>query len=317
MNPLQNDCPSFKGRPIRQLASLAKALGCTIAQLQYVASHANDLYRVAQEVPKSDGTVRYTFDAKPPLKKLHRRIKTEILDRVNFPSYLTGSIKGRDYKCNAELHQGSKIVISEDIGNFFPSTGYLHVLDVWRCFFGFSEEVADILSLLTTRNGQLPQGAITSPHLANLVFWRDEPRLQRKLAEAGITYSRFVDDISVSSKGSICPEEKTNVIAVIYGMMQRNGYKPKRQKHELATAKGRMAVTKLTVNAKPGLAKNERARIRASVHRLELMKQGKVAGDWAEEFRSVLGKVNHLARFHSGEAIPLKGRLVKLQAEGQ
>lgn len=314
MSPSQNNCPLFKGQPIRQLGSLAKALGYSVDRLRYAARHANNLYRVAQEVPKSDGTVRYTFDAKPLLKDIQRRIKTEILDRVVFPSYLTGSIKGRDYKSNAELHQGAKIVISEDIGNFFPSTGQERIFDVWRGFFRFSEEVADILTLLTTRNGELPQGAITSPHLANLVFWRDEPRLQSKLAEAGTTYSRFVDDISVSSKESIGPEEKTKVIAAIYGMMQRNGYKPKRRKHELITANRRMAVTKLTVNAKPGLPQGERSRIRASVHRLELMNQGKVEGKWTEEFRSVLGKVNHLARFHPGEAAPLKERLAKLQA---
>jgi hypothetical protein len=43
------------------------------------------------------------------------------------------------------------------------------------------------------------------------------------------------------------------------------------------------------------------------------MKQQKVEGSWTKEFQSVLGKVNHLTRFHPGEAAPLKKRLVKLQ----
>lgn len=313
MSPSQNNCPSFRGKPIRQLTSLAKALGCTDSKLMYVSGHANNLYRVAQEVPKSDGTVRHTFDAKPLLKDLQRRIKKEILDRVIFPDYLTGSIKGRDYKSNAALHQGAKIVISEDIGNFFPSTSYERVYDVWRGFFRFSEEVAEVLTLLTMRNGELPQGAITSPHLANLVFWRNEPKLQSALAATGATYSRFVDDISVSSKETISAEQKTKIIAAIYGLIQRNGYKPKRRKHELTTAKLRMAVTKLTVNVKPSLPKDERSKIRASVHHLELMKQGKVEGNWTDEVHRVQGKVNHLARFHPGEAAPLKVRLAKLQ----
>lgn len=313
MSPSQNNCPSFKGQPIRQIASLAKALGCPVSKLRYVSAHASDLYRVAQEVPKSDGTVRYTFDAKPLLKNIQRRIKIEILDRVIFPDYLTGSIKGRDYKSNATLHQGAKIVISEDIGNFFPSTSHNRVFEVWRNFFRFSEEVAEVLTLLTTRNHELPQGAITSPHLANLVFWKEEPRLHDSLVAQGIIYSRFVDDISVSSKEVISTEQKTKIISSIYGLIKRNGYEPKRRKHELTTAKQRMTVTKLTVNSKPGLPKNERSRIRASVHRLELMKQGKVDGDWIREIRSVVGKVNHLARFHPGEAATLKKRLTALQ----
>ena len=219
-----------------------------MSRLEYVAEHAEQLYRVAQEVPKSDGSVRYTFDAKPLLKDVQRRIKSEILDRVHFPDYLTGSIKGRDYKTNAALHVGAKIVISEDIGSFFPSTSTHRVFDVWRGFFRFSDEVANLLTCLTIRAGELPQGAITSPHLANLVFWRDEPRLQHSLAERGITYSRFVDDISVSCKAAIIDQEKTTVIAAIYGMILKNGYKPKRSKHELSTGQRRMSVTKLSVN---------------------------------------------------------------------
>ena len=44
-----------------------------------------------------------------------------------------------------------------------------------------------------------------------------------------------------------------------------------------------------------------------------MMKQGIVEGDWREAFRHVQGKVNHLARFHPGEAVALKERLAKLQ----
>lgn len=237
MSLSQNSSPSYNGKPIRLVPSLAKALCCTLQTLQKVSANACFLYRVAQEIPKSDGSIRCTFDAKKPLKDIHRRIKTEILDRVVFPAYLTGSIKGRDYKANAELHKAAKIVIAEDIGSFFPSTTAEHVLDVWRNFFGFSADVAELLTALTTRNGELPQGAITSPQIANLIFWRDEPRLHDRFASEGIAYSRFVDDVSVSSQAVLAPEKKTEVIAAIYGLMLRGGYRPKRRKHELKTAR--------------------------------------------------------------------------------
>lgn len=313
MNQLQSSSPSFNGQPIRRLLSLSKALGCTLNKLSYVGAQANGLYRTAQEVPKSDGSIRYTFDAKPLLKDIQRRIKTEILDRVVFPDYLTGSIKGRDYKSNAELHKGAAIVIAEDIGSFFPSTTALLIFEVWHCFFRFSEDVAKLLTALTTRNDELPQGAITSPQLANLVFWRDEPQLHDRFAAEGIVYSRFVDDVSVSSRTVLPPEKKTEIVAAIYGLMLRGGYKPKRRKHELKTARQQMTVTKLTVNQKPGIPKNERVRIRATVHRLEkLVALQDPLLDLKREFASVQGKVNHLARFHPGEAATLKARLLQL-----
>ena len=313
MNPSRSSSPSYSGKPIRRLLSLSKALECTEHKLVFVGANASNLYRLAKEVPKSDGTVRCTYDAKPLLKVIQRRIKTEILDRVIFPAYLTGSIKGRDYKTNAELHKGAAIVIAEDIDSFFPSTTADHLFDVWHNFFGFSVDVAQLLTALTTRNGELPQGAITSPHLANLVFWRDEPRLHDQFAAEGIVYSRFVDDVSVSSQNALPAEKKTEIIAAIYGLMLRTGYKPKRRKHELKTARQQMTVTKLTVNEKPGIPSAERARIRAAVHHLERLAAQDCQPDHLKsDYASVLGKVNHLARFHPGEASPLKARLLQL-----
>lgn len=310
MNRLPTSSPSYSGQAIRRVESLGKALRCLPQRLGYLAKNADRLYRVAQEIEKSDGSKRVTFDAKPALKEIHRRIKSEILDRVTFPLYLTGSIKGRDYKANAELHVGAVIVIAEDIGSFFPSTTTAHVFDVWRNFFGFSDEIARLLTVLTTRNGELPQGAITSPYLANLVFWRDEPALHDRFAADGIVYSRFVDDVAASSKTPIPPERKTEIVRLIFGLMLRHGYKPKRKKHELKTAGQQMTVTKLTVNQKPGLPNADRARIRAAVHRLEcLAGQGALSAEQLREYASVSGRVNHLARFHPGEAAGLKARL--------
>ncbi len=316
MSPSPTSSPSYRGQPIRRIESLSKALRCPPKRLGYLGDNADRLYRIAQEIEKSDGSKRVTFDAKRALKEIHRRIKTEILDLVTFPLYLTGSIKGRDYKTNAELHAGAAIVIAEDIGSFFPSTTTAHVFDVWRNFFGYSDEIAQLLTALTTRNGELPQGAITSPHLANLVFWRDEPELHDRFAADGIIYSRFVDDVAASSKKPITPEHKTEIVSAIFGLMLRHGYKPKRKKHELKTSGQQMTVTKLTINQKPGIQKAERARIRAAVHRLEcLVGKGTLLAEQQREYASVLGRVTHLARFHPGEAAGLRARLKALQAQ--
>lgn len=268
------------------------------------------MYRLAFSEQKSDGSIRQTFDAKPLLKEIQRRIKLEILDRVKFPSYLTGGVKGRDYKTNAELHEGAAIIIAEDIGNFFPSVTDEKVFEIWRCFFRFSEPVARLLTKLTTKDGVLPQGACTSPQLANLVFWREEPVLQARLANEGIVYSRFVDDVAVSSKTFISHEKKKELVGAIYTLMRRNGLKPKRVKHELMTRRDRMTVTKLTVNQKAGLSKKVRSQIRATVHRLEVAASRE--SHIHNEFSSVLGKVNHMARFHPGKANLLKARLEKI-----
>ena len=261
--------PKYELNPIRDILSLALALGIPKELLLKTASRADCLYRKAKPIVKFDGSIRQPFDALSPLKSIQRRIKDRILKRVEFPEYLTGSLSGRDYRTNAALHAGSKIVICEDVEGFFPSTNRERILDIWLNFFRFSEEVAVLLTNLTTMDGALPQGAITSSYLANLAFWNHEPRLHDKLARMSVVYSRYVDDISMSSKQFLSKVEQTEFIAQVYGMLKKHGYKAKRRKHETFTSGKAMFTTKLIMNRKPALQSKERQNIRAAVHALE------------------------------------------------
>lgn len=154
--------PSYNCEPIRSLGALSKALSTSKESLQELAGTASSRYRLAKPVTKPDGTIRQPFDALEPLKNIHGRIKNRILARATFPLYLTGSLKGRDYRVNAALHAGAKIVISEDIEGFFPSTSADRIHGIWREVFRFSEDVCELLTRLTIKDGYLPQGAITS-----------------------------------------------------------------------------------------------------------------------------------------------------------
>lgn len=315
MNLSAISAPSYSQRRVGTLQALHVPLGLSYTDLQELTENADELYRV-KRVTKPDGSIRITYDALEPLKEVHRRIKSQILDHVNYPPYLTGSIKGSDYKVNAALHARARIVINEDISGFFPSTSADRIFDIWRNFFGFSEEVARCLTQLTTRCGELPQGAITSSFLANLVFWRDEPTLHAKFAAEGLVYSRYVDDIAVSSKTFLTNEAKTNVIRQVYGMLLKHGYRAKRAKHEIATSAHRMTVTKLAINKKPGLEKSKRSKIRAAVHAIERrISQGETLSFERGPYAQAMGQVLHLERFHPGDAAPLKKRLLAIKKQ--
>jgi len=314
MNPSAVSAPFYRPRRIGTLQALHIPLGMSASDLLTLSKRADSLYRLAKSITKPDGSMRNTYDALEPLKEIHRRIKNQILDHVSFPAYLTGSIKGCDYKTNAALHAHARIVINEDISGFFPSTSADRVFNVWHEFFGFSEAVAQCLTKLTTRQGELPQGAITSSFLANLVFWQDEPILQARFAAQGLVYSRYVDDIAISSKSFLSDEGKSDVIRHVYGMLLKHGYQPKRAKHEITTSATRMAVTKLAVNAKPGLDRVTRNKIRAAVQAVERRAAlGEALSFDRGPYAQAMGQVLHLERFHAGKAAPLKQRLQALK----
>lgn len=307
--------PKYPFSPIRSLASLSRSLRLPVVDLQRIGDAASDLYRNAKPIIKTDGSIRQTFDALPLLKSVHRRIQTQFLQRVVYPDYLTGSLKGRDARRNALLHAGAAIVVTEDIKNFFPSTDAEVVYSIWAGFFRFAPEVAQLLTMLSIKDGSLPQGAITSSYLANLAFWNREWRLYENFRDKGISYSRYVDDVTFSSRERLNNEKIGCCIAEVYGLMASKGFKAKRSKHEIRRGNGPMLTTKLMINARPALITRERQNIRAAVHQIEILSRNSTDPvSVRSELNQVSGRVGRLSQLHPTEGATLRARLVTLRA---
>lgn len=297
-NPLK---PFYRHAPIRDLDTLAEVLELSRSQLDRMARLADRSYRCSPQ-EKKDGSERITWDAHRQLKTVQHLIKERILAQVSYPLYLQGGIRDRenprDYARNAGIHAGSAWVINEDISDFFPSTTAAQVRGIWLHVFRFSPEVANCLTSLTTLHGEMPQGAKTSNHLANLVFWRDEHEFVRHLAVRGLAYSRLTDDITVSSRHPLSCELKSEIVSQIYAFIKRNGYRPKYQKHAIFEHNERMLVNNLVVNERPALTREERSAVRSLVHKAVRMVT--IGGESVEPLspRHVSGKVGKVKRFH-------------------
>lgn len=306
-------------RPIASIGSLSLALSLPEKLILNIAQKSQELYR---EVPqkKKDGTLRITYDARKPLKLIHEQINKKILRKIKFPPYLHGGIRDRNNPrspfSNAAAHSNSKILILEDIRDFFPSVTVRNVFDIWCRKLRFSPEVAEMLTLLTTYQEVVPQGAKTSSYLTNLAFWDIEASLVTRLQNLGLSYSRFVDDICVSSTSNITLETKTEAIRLIYGMLAAKGFKPKRSKHQILKAGQRMEVTGLVVNgSRPTISKPERKRIRAAVHSLhKAVSYGGIDDQTLHQYRSASGRVGRLTICGCSESSSLKSMLDEISS---
>lgn len=286
--------------------------------LRSIARRAPRLYVGPTPKPKKNSTkVRYVFDTRRPLKPLLKRINDVIFKRVNYPSYLTGSLPGKDFVQNVALHAGAKRAVTEDIKSFFDNITAQHVFRIWHQFFGFGEDVAELLTQLTTKDGKVCQGTPTSSYLANLAFWDREPVLVDKLQERGIRYSRYVDDVTISSAGEMTEEDKRWAIAQAYGMIGGAGFKAQRVKHSGTSARTAITIMGLNANSPcgPTLTKKERANIRATVFQLEQrFARGEVTPEFRQELTRVVGKVGRLKRLHPRDGQHLKGRVDAIQS---
>lgn len=269
MKSLQNK-PFYRNAPIKSVGALAQTLQLAEPQLIQLARNASRMYRKVP-IPKKDGTTRYTWDAQKQLKEVHGLINSRIFYRTTFPLFLQGGIRDplypRDYVRNADIHVDASSLVTLDIADFFPSTNDSTVMVIWTTFFRFPPVVAKLLTMLTTKDGFLPQGARTSSYLANLAFFRDEHDLVARLEKQGWRYSRLVDDITISKQRRASDGELTQVNATLFAFVNRHGYSVKRSKHDVKRRNARMSVNGLVVNKKVSLPKSQRRSIASLLHR--------------------------------------------------
>ncbi|WP_370230679.1 reverse transcriptase family protein [Marinobacter nauticus] len=266
------------------MGALEAALQVELGSLRAIASDTESYHNLHSRKVKPDGTVREIFSLTQPLKSILQRINSHILRKCYYPPYLTGSLsKSREgtpeseiksaeanYLINARRHSGQGTVIRIDATNFFPSVHETLVYAVWRDLFNFSADVAGILTKLTTYKGGLVQGSPTSSFLANLALWRVEPVIVQQLEKDGIRYSRYVDDIVVSTTNRLSSAQKNKVVRATQKVFLANGLKVKTRKTEVMDRNQQQRVHNVIVNSgRPTAGKERKRLLRSMLHHLD------------------------------------------------
>jgi hypothetical protein len=308
--------PLYIARPIGSVKALAVALGLTEQVLRDFAKTAAEQYSFFS-IPKGEDSFRDICSPSHDLKIIQKRINRSIFGCVKYPDYLFGGIKGRDYVKNATHHESAKCLIALDVKNFYPSIKYAHVLNIFKYFCKFPDEVARLLADLTTLNGVVPQGACTSSHIANLVFFDIEHRLVRELREKRLRYSRLLDDICISADRKLSEKNVDYCITRVAGLLSARNFKIKNKKTRVVAHDNPMQlmeVTGLWLNrGKPRVKKAERLDIRSELYRCE-----KNAGvsrfdpDFHKEHSHISGRVAKLTHLNHFEAPDFRERLRKI-----
>ncbi|MEO0865530.1 MAG: reverse transcriptase family protein, partial [Pseudomonadota bacterium] len=136
-------------------------------------------------IPKRSGEMRLLEAPKQRLKAVQRQILHGLLARLPDHPDAYGFIPGRNCIQAAARHAGEALVIRFDLQDFFPSLTAARAYGLFRCL-GYPHTVAHHLTALCTtatpphvldrvtpamrpilRGPHLPQGAPTSPALAN------------------------------------------------------------------------------------------------------------------------------------------------------
>lgn len=202
-----NDFKKTTSNSISTRGNLVNALDISNSELDYVLGlSGEDRYKRILKF-KPNGEERIVYNPTNEVRKIQRRIKNRIFKEiVDWPDFVFGSIpqkKGKpstDYVACAGRHSGSKSILKIDVKSFFDNVHENIVFQIFSDFFDFPEDVSKILTDIACRNGSLCQGALTSSYLATLALYDVESAMVEKLKRKKLTYTRYVDDITVSSK---------------------------------------------------------------------------------------------------------------------
>ena len=191
-----------------------------------------------------------------------------------------GFVAGKSIKTNALQHVNRQIILNLDLQDFFPSIHFGRVLGTFqKSPFYFQYDVAVILARLCTNSGYLPQGAPTSPILSNFICRRLDNDLHHLTRKLGCYYSRYADDITISTKKSQLPESILKVFSMrndeielgrkLVEIISMHDFKIHKTKIRAATREDRQEVTGLIVNKKVNVQKKYIRQLRAKLHNWE------------------------------------------------
>jgi RNA-directed DNA polymerase len=209
---------------------------------------------------KTDGSARLIEAPKSGLKYLQRRILSHILERIPPHLAVHGFIKRRSIKTFAAPHTGQRVVLRMDLKDFFPSFRAARIQAFFRTI-GYPESVADLLGGICTTSapqalckllplhGQphLPQGAPTSPALANLCFRRMDCRLTGLAQAAGASYTRYADDLAFSG-GEAFERCVDRFPAHVAAILSEEDFRVNHRKTRIMRQGGRQHLAGLVVN---------------------------------------------------------------------
>jgi len=292
-------------------------------------SPATNPYRVFRLHKKgfrkgADGKRRYRWIAAPNplLLRAQQWINHNVLAHLPVHSASYAYRKDRSACDAAKCHTKARWLIKVDVENFFESIREPQVYDV---FFraGYQPLVAFELARICTRIrtldsahpqdrfigkkrlgkysiyqsdyfGHLPQGAPTSPALANLVVEPMDVELAALAKRSGFRYTRYADDIAFSSKDNACSfQNARDVEQSIYAILKKHGFQPNMSKTQIRGPGARKLVLGLLVDgSEPRLTKEFRSTL--TLHLRHLERNGPAAHAHEQGFQSIIGLRHHI-----------------------
>jgi RNA-directed DNA polymerase len=181
---------------IHTTQELSLRLGVDLHTLEKIASDVSSHCHKKIEIDRK-GKEREVYPPNRKLRGIQKAIQKELLDRISYPPTFHGGLKEHSTKTNAEPHVAKRLVAEYDIKSFFPNVSSKSIYEMFVNQ-GCTPHVARMLTQLTTVDGHMVQGFLTSPKLSVLVLLQIDKRLTKLFKKHGLVHTVWIDNLTVS-----------------------------------------------------------------------------------------------------------------------
>lgn len=302
------------------------------------ASSTLDHYRYRWVPRRSSGPPRLLEMPKFRMKQIQRKVLQRILYRIPVHDSAHGFCPGKNIVTAVRLHVAQSSVLRMDIQDFFPTVSGRQVVELFVTA-GYPNEVASLLagfclhrtpepilerspdrrlgpdrSLFETRmrGVHLPQGAPSSPALANLAAFRLDCRLSGLAKSAGANYTRYADDLLFSGArwNSVTCERFQDMVKHISldcGFRIHSGKTRWMRQGERQSALG------VILNERPNIAREQYDRLKAVLHNCVVHGPESQCDHDLEEFRETLaGRIAFVVSVNTAKGHKLKAKFQQI-----
>lgn len=246
---------------------LAAFFGKTYPELAVIFYRYRSIHKYTHfTIPKKNQGVRNIYAPTRQVKEIQTKLKNVLYEIYPGKAAAHGFALNKSIVTNAKMHLDKKFIFNVDLEDYF---GTIHFGRVRNLFmnrpFEFNRDVATILAQICCHQNALPQGAPTSPILANMVSYKFDSQLQSLAKKTNSTYTRYADDITFSFTNSLTQlpkeivtfDQTTEVCGLqLTKIINDNGFQINTSKVRLSSKYNRMEVTGLTVNEFPNVRRN-------------------------------------------------------------
>jgi len=280
------------------LTKLGAALLLSESELMWLIRSAPRRYKVYQIPKRKEGEFRTIAQPAKEVKSLQYWVMDNILRALPVHSAATAYRAGKSIADNARPHRNGSFLLKLDFTDFFPSIkarDFEHYLKKSAMDFG-SDEIEALSRILFwkpkgTKKLCLSIGAPSSPLMSNILLFEFDEKVAKFCSKRGIAYTRYADDLSLSSAVSSELEEVEKFIRKICNQTRSPKLTLNLDKLVRVSKKKSRRITGLVISneGKVSLGHDKKRQLRASVHHFVT---GRLSIEQSLELRGMLAYVN-------------------------